>query len=128
MHVITSMQQGTLQTKMQTNIKPRNTLDRGSMCACQYDAASSTGKAAAIAPAIHTCTYTQASEQRPVSRRAYPHLLFHRGRCYGRLDSSDAMRPIHTPTAAPHLQQTTTATMITSCKHNNGSKSHHHHY
>ena len=127
MHAITSIQQGTLQTKIQTNIKPRNILDRGSMCACQYDAASSTGKAAAIAPTIHT--YTPASEQRMVSRRAYPHLLFHRGRCYGRLDSSDAMHPIHTPTAAPRLQQTITATMITSCKHNNnGSKCHHHHY
>ena len=51
------------------------------MCACQYDATLSTGKAAAIAPAIHT--YTPASEQRTVSRRAYLDLLFHRGRCYG---------------------------------------------
>ena len=104
MHIITSILQGTLQTKIQTNIKPRNILDRGSMSTCQYDATSSTGKAAAIAPAIHTYNHSDLGAEDGLTAGLYPPAVPPREMLWrrpGRLDSSDAMHPIHTPTAAP---------------------------
>jgi hypothetical protein len=56
-------------------------------------------------PYIHT---PPASEQRTVSRRAYPDLLFHRGRCYGDGPAASTAATPYTPYIHPLLLLTLT--------------------